>query len=362
MALKIRRHKWALRHDFPLFVARVFDDARRELRSDAAPAKSRGHFDVRHDPFAGTHQTIGDGQLTIHFKFKARFWRIPFDVHLARFRRKARARPKMCRMISICLIGAGGRMGLEIVRALYGDSETQLVSAIGSHRTEGQDAGELAGVGSVGVEIESDLNAALGIAYPDVALDVSVPSAVMGNARVCLEHKTPLVIGATGLSESDLAELDALTKTANVPVLVAPNFAIGAILMMRFAKEAAKYFDNAEILEFHHDKKLDAPSGTAFKTALLMREERGEDFKRVGVDDANAPGARGAEIGGVSIHSIRQPGFLAHQEVIFGMAGQTLHIRHDAISRECYMPGVLLAVKRVRDLAPGAHFGLETIL
>ena len=252
-------------------------------------------------------------------------------------------------------------MGLEIVRALSNDSESQLQSAVG-RSGKGQDVGELAGIGQNSIALQTDLNAAIIKNRADVALDLSVPSAVMANAKTALEHKIPLVIGATGLSESDLAELDSLAKTANVAVLVAPNFAIGAILMMRFAKEAAKYFDNAEILEFHHDKKLDAPSGTAFKTALLMREERGKDFVRVLGDDTNAPGARGGQIGGVSIHSIRQPGFLAHQEVILGMAGQTLHIRHDAISRECYMPGVLLAIKRVRELKAGVHFGLENVM
>lgn len=252
-------------------------------------------------------------------------------------------------------------MGLEIVRALNGDPETQLQSALG-RSLAGEDAGELAGIGANGVALETDLNSVLGAKRPDVALDVSVPGAVMDNARECIKAGVPLVIGATGLSEGDLSVLDALAREALLPILVAPNFAIGAILMMRFAAEAAKYFDNAEILEFHHPKKLDAPSGTAFKTALLMREARGEDFERVGGDDANAPGARGGQIGGVALHSIRQPGFLAHQEVILGMAGQTLHIRHDAISRECYMPGVLLALKKVRDLGAGVHFGLEHVM
>ena len=362
MALEIRRHERAHRHDFAPLASRVFHNALRQTRRDAAAAKRGGHFDVRDNPFLWSHETIGDGQLAIHFALKARFFGIPFDIHLAANARKACARFKMCPMISVCLIGAGGRMGLEIVRALHGDPETQLVSAIGSPRWTAADVGEVAGIEPLGIDIEADLRAALQKNLCDVALDVSVPGAVRDNARTCLECQVPLVIGATGLSENDLAELDALAKQAQVPVLVAPNFAIGVILMMRFAREAAKYFDNAEILEFHHDKKLDAPSGTAFKTALLMREERGEDFVRVGGDDSNAPGARGGSIGGIAIHSIRQPGFLAHQEVIFGMAGQTLHIRHDAISRECYMPGVLLSIKRVRDLKAGVHFGLEWVM
>jgi len=268
----------------------------------------------------------------------------------------------MCGVISVCLIGAAGRMGQEIVRAIAGDADIELERAVGSRRSDGEDVGELAGIGANGVLMEWEIWSALESDSFDVALDVSIPAAVMPNARAVLGARRPLVIGATGVSESDLEELDNLGKAAHVPILVAPNFAIGAVLMMRFAAEAARYFDNAEILEFHHDKKLDAPSGTAWKTALLMREARGEDFKRVGGDDSNAPGVRGGQIGGVAIHSIRQPGFLAHQEVILGMAGQTLHLRHDAISRECYMPGVLLSLHRVRGLAAGVHFGLEAIL
>lgn len=259
------------------------------------------------------------------------------------------------------MIGAGGRMGLEIVRALNTDGETQLQSALGRSHA-GKDVGDMAGTGANGVLLSTDLAATLSEKSPDVVLDVSVPAAVMANAREAIKAHLPLIIGATGLSESDLAVLDALAREAQVPVLIAPNFAIGAILMMRFAAEAAKYFDNAEILEFHHPKKLDAPSGTAFKTALLMREARGEDFEHIGGDDANAPGARGGQIGGIALHSIRQPGFLAHQEVILGMTGQTLHIRHDAITRDCYMPGVLLAIKKVRDLSAGVHFGLEHVM
>ena len=199
-----------------------------------------------------------------------------------------------------------------------------------------------------------------------VAVDLSVPSVVKSNVAAITAAGVAGVVGTTGLTESDLNELDEAAKSANVPLLIAPNFAIGAILMMRFATEAAKYFDSAEIIERHHDKKLDAPSGTAFKTALAMRDSRGEDFISIGGDseaeNSSAVGARGGEIGGVSIHSVRLPGYLAHQEVIFGMAGQTLKIQHDAISRECYMPGVLLAIKKVWELPAGLTFGLEAIL
>lgn len=268
-------------------------------------------------------------------------------------------------MIATLLVGAAGRMGREVVKAVSADTETRLVAAVG-HTSAGRDAGELAGIGNIGLEIQSDLRAAIQDSNADVAVDFSVPSAVKSNISALLDAKIAPVVGATGLSQSDLDEIDKAAKNEGVPVLFAPNFAIGAILMMRFASEAAKYFEMAEILEYHHEKKLDAPSGTAFQTAIQMREAKGEDFVRVGGDsqahNSTAPGARGGEIGGISIHSIRLPGFLAHQEVVFGMAGQTLTIRHDTITRECYMPGVLLAIKRVRDLAPGLHFGLEKVL
>ena len=264
-------------------------------------------------------------------------------------------------MISVSVVGAPGRLGREIVKALALDSQFVLVGAVGRSQS-GRDAGEVAGIETLGVEVESDLTQSLQKSAPDVVVDVSIPAVVKSNALTCLAAKIPLVIGATGLSEPDLAELDAAAKQNQIPVLIAPNFAIGAILMMRFAEQAAKYFDSAEILEFHHEKKLDAPSGTAFKTALLMRESRGKDFVRVGGDDQNAPGARGGEIGGVGIHSVRLPGFLAHQEVVFGLLGQTLTIRHDALSRECYLPGVLLSIRKVRELGAGVTFGLEKVL
>ena len=266
-------------------------------------------------------------------------------------------------MIPVTIIGAAGRMGRETVKAVHADSDIQLVGAVG-RSLAGQDAGEIAGIGPIGVPIGSDINAALQGAR--VAVELSVPAVVKDNVAAILRAGVAGVVGTTGLTESDLAELDEAARAADVPLLIAPNFAIGAILMMRFAAEAAKYFESAEIIERHHEAKLDAPSGTAFKTALAMREAKGEDFARVGGDTAaensSAIGARGGEIGGVSIHSVRLPGYLATQEVVFGMAGQTLTIRHDAIGRECYMPGVLRAIKKVWELPVGLTFGLEAVL
>jgi 4-hydroxy-tetrahydrodipicolinate reductase len=269
-------------------------------------------------------------------------------------------------MIKVLVSGAAGRMGREVVKAVVNDAETELVGAVDRHET-GRDAGELAGVGAQRVLVSSDLAAALSESGANVAVDFSVPSSVRANIQTMLDAGVAPVVGTTGLKEEDLAEIDAASRAAGVPVFIAPNFAIGAILMMRFAADCARLFDSAEIIEYHHDKKVDAPSGTAFKTALLMREARGEqgDFARIGGDEdsegSTAPHARGGEIGGASIHSVRLAGYLAHQEVIFGMAGQTLSIRHDTITRECYMPGVLRAVKAVRGLE-GLTYGLEKIL
>lgn len=255
-------------------------------------------------------------------------------------------------------------MGREVVKAVVNDPDTQLVGAVDKHLV-GKDAGELAGVEAQGVLIAEELGAALRSCGAQVAVDFSTPQAVMVNIAIMVEAGVSPVVGTTGLKEADLSAIDELANSSGVPIFIAPNFAIGAVLMMRFAAECAKIFDSAEIIEYHHDKKLEAPSGTAFKTALVMREARGSDFECVGGDDtadgSAAPGARGGNMGGIPIHSVRLAGYLAHQEVIFGMAGQTLNIRHDTITRECYMPGVLRAVKAVQGLK-GFTYGLDHIL
>lgn len=267
-------------------------------------------------------------------------------------------------MIKVLVSGAAGRMGREVVKAVVGDPDTWLVGAVDRALT-GRDAGELAGVEPLNVFLQNDLGRALRESGAEVAIDFSTPQSVMPNIRAMVEAGVSPVVGTTGLVEEDLAKIDELAKSSGVPIFIAPNFAIGAVLMMRFAAECAKVFEAAEIIEYHHDQKLDAPSGTAFKTALMMREARGEDFHRVGGDTIEegsaAEGARGGTMGGIPIHSVRLAGYLAHQEVIFGMAGQTLTIRHDTITRECYMPGVLRAVKAVRGLS-GLTYGLEKIL
>ena len=267
-------------------------------------------------------------------------------------------------MIKVLVSGAAGRMGREVVKAVAADSEVRLVGAVDKMHV-GEDAGLIAGIADQNVPIVEDLAWALENSEADVAVDFSTPHAVRENIQIMVNAGVSPVIGTTGLKESDLKEIDELARQSNVPVFIAPNFAIGAVLMMRFAAQCAEYFDYAEIIEFHHEKKIEAPSGTAFKTAQVMRESKGEDFVRVGGDDeasgSAAIGARGGQIGGIAIHSVRAPGYFAHQEVICGSDGQTLTIRHDTITRACYMPGVLRAVKKVRGLQ-GLTYGLEHIL
>ena len=171
----------------------------------------------------------------------------------------------------------------------------------------------------------------------DAAVDFTAPGAVLGNARLVLSGEIPCLIGTTGLTDEGLAELDGLARSRGVPCLVVPNFAIGAVLMMRFAEEAGRHLPAAEIIELHHETKLDAPSGTAKATAARMPGE-------------------------VPIHSIRLPGLVAHQQVILGAPGQTLTISHDTTSREAFVPGVLLALERLRSLGPGLTVGLDAVL
>ena len=171
----------------------------------------------------------------------------------------------------------------------------------------------------------------------DAAVDFTRPDAVRGNAERCLDGEIPCVLGTTGLGEEGLRALDALARERGVPCFFAPNFALGAVLMLRFASDAARFLPRAEIVELHHETKLDAPSGTARATAARLP-------------------------GDVPIHSVRLPGLIAHQEVLFGGPGQLLTIRHDTLSREAFVPGILLALERLRDLPPGLTVGLESLL
>lgn len=257
-------------------------------------------------------------------------------------------------LIKVGVTGALGRMGQEVVKAVVKDDETALVCAIDKLET-GKNVFE-------NINIESDIVKSIEVNKPDVIVDFTEPSVVFENAKLYLKNKVKPVIGTTGLTDEQIEELKKLSTENNTGCLIAPNFATGAVLMMMFAKMAAKYFNNAEIIELHHNQKKDAPSGTAIKTAKMMAEAN-SDFKMGNIKDTELiQGARGAEsFGNINIHSVRMPGFVASQEVILGANGQVLTIKHDTSNRECFMPGVILAIKHVykeNDFV----FGLENIL
>ncbi len=260
-------------------------------------------------------------------------------------------------LIRVLVLGAAGRMGREVVRAVSAQDDMAVVAAVDRRRI-GEDAGVVAGVEPISVPIQVSLPEALA-AKADVMVDFTLPDSVLKNVCTALEAGVPCVVGATGLTEAGLGKIAALCQRRGVPALVAPNFAIGAVLMMQFAAQAARYFDSAEIVEMHHEGKLDSPSGTALLTARMMAEAPGS--KLAGRDSSDGRPSRGQAEGAIHVHSIRLPGLLAHQEVILGGLGQTLTIRHDSTSRESYLPGVLMAIRRVRSLR-GLVVGLEKIL
>lgn len=260
--------------------------------------------------------------------------------------------------VRVLVVGAAGRMGREVVRAVCGQADLKLVAAVDRNRV-GQDAGATAGIEPVGIAITESLTRALGEARPDVSVDFTLPGSVMANARAVVAAGVTCVIGASGLTEENLAELAALCEQHRTPAFWAPNFAIGAVLLMQFAAQAARHMEAAEIIELHHAAKLDSPSATAARTAQLMAEAAGTRIAGHPCPDQGP--ARGVRMAGVPIHSVRLPGLMAHQEVILGGLGQTLTLRHDSLSRESFMPGVLLAIRKARQLK-GLVVGLEKLL
>lgn len=261
--------------------------------------------------------------------------------------------------MKVIVSGACGKMGRSVLNAVYQDPQLELVGAV--DLKSGDDVGELIGVSKIGILVKNDLQALIDEVRPDVMVDFTRPSVVFGNACVALKSGVHPVIGTTGLSDESKEELRKLAEANHTSAFIAPNFAIGAVLMMKFAQETAKYLPHVEIIELHHDQKLDAPSGTALRTAELIAEVR-ESMPQGHPDEAEKiKGARGADYDGIHIHSVRLPGYVAHQEVIFGGLGQTLTMRHDSIHRDSFMPGVILACKKVTQLN-GLVCGLEHIL
>lgn len=263
--------------------------------------------------------------------------------------------------LSVVIAGAGGQMGREVVRAVHAAPGMEVVGGV-DPGAAGQDLGELAGLGRWNLPVAARLGEVLQAKSPRAMVDFTVATAAFENALVATRAGVPVVIGTTGLSETEVDDIRRSAEAHGVGVVLAPNFAIGAVLLMQFAEMAARFFPAAEIIELHHEKKKDSPSGTAVATAERIQRGRTEAppadpegaFEKVA-------GSRGGSLTGVHIHSVRLPGLVAHQEVIFGLPGQTLTIRHDSLHRESFMPGVLLAVRRVQRLR-GLVYGLESLL
>jgi len=262
--------------------------------------------------------------------------------------------------IHVAVAGASGRMGREVVKMVL--DEADFVLAAASARSAGPvDAGTFVGKPACGVTFSSTLDEALDSGPIDVLVDFTVPHAVYENAKAAISRGIRPVIGATGLSPEQIDELDKLCKERGIGGLIAPNFSIGAILMMQFAAQASKYFPNLEIIEYHGDQKLDAPSGTSIKTAELISKVREEHRQGNPNEEETIEGARGGYYNGFRIHSVRLPGVFAQQEVIFGAFGQSLKIRHDSYDRAGYMPGVAVAVRKVMGYE-GMIYGFEHLM
>jgi len=244
-------------------------------------------------------------------------------------------------MIKVGVLGAKGRMGTEVCRTVDGADDMVLAAAV--------DVGD----------------ARDGLATADVVVDFTHPGAVMENLRRCVEHGRNTVVGTSGFDDARLAAVRSwLGGAPAVRVLVAPNFSIGAVLMMRFASDAARFFESAEVIELHHAGKADAPSGTASRTASLIASARAKAGLGP-VPDATTTalaGARGADVTGIHVHAVRLAGLVAHQEVLFGGHGEVLTLRHDSLERSSFMPGVLTAIRGIGSLPPGLTVGLDVLL
>ena len=239
-------------------------------------------------------------------------------------------------MIRVTVLGAHGRVGSEVVRGV-------------------EQADDLVLAGAYDVGDDRDLSAT------DVVVDFTHPDAVMANLRACVEAGVHAVVGTTGFDDARLAEVGAMVEGTSVGVLVAPNFGIAAVLMMRFAAEAARWFDSVEVVELHHPGKADAPSGTARRTAELIAAARAGLPAMPDATSSCLDGARGADVAGIRVHSVRLAGLVAHQEVLLGGEGETLTLRHDSYDRRSFVPGVLLGVRGIAG-RPGLTVGLEHLL
>ena len=259
--------------------------------------------------------------------------------------------------LRVAVFGAGGRMGATVCAAVAGDDELELVAAIDPHHA-GFELREVTRDSSLGDVVVSPSAEGMDGDEVDVAIDFTVREGAKKNLDWLAANGVHAVVGTTGFNEKDYDRLRKQFTASNC--IVAPNFAIGAVLMMRFAEMAAPYFESAEVVELHHSQKVDAPSGTAILTAERMAKAS-DDWIEDPTKDEVVEGARGGRQGPIPIHSIRLQGLVAHQEVILGTMGQSLSVRHDSYDRSSFMPGVILATKKVAEL-PGLTVGLDTVL
>lgn len=265
-------------------------------------------------------------------------------------------------MIRVMVNGAGGKMGREVVKAVHNDPDLTLVGGIDPTKAR-EDVGSVAGIEQLGIKMNASIDEVLDTNKPDVIVDFTNPAVIYENAKKMLSAGIHVVIGTTGLTAEQRDELDTIGRSNQANCIVAPNFSLGAVMMMKVSAELAPYFPNVEIIELHHNHKYDAPSGTAILTAKLINDAK--QAAKVTADEdltrESLPGARGAKVDDVTIHSVRLPGYVAHQEVLFGGYDETLTIRHDSLSRLSFMPGVVLACKKISSKT-GLTYGLEHYL
>ncbi|MED1420114.1 4-hydroxy-tetrahydrodipicolinate reductase [Bacillus smithii] len=262
--------------------------------------------------------------------------------------------------IKIIVAGPRGRMGREAVQLIQRTDHFEL-EAVLDYKYNGILLSELEGFQGIDVPVYNDVDECLQKTKADVWIDLTVPEAGFLHTKKALEYGVRPVVGTTGFTEEQLEELKELANSKQIGCIIAPNFAIGAVLMMKFSQMAAKYFSDVEIIELHHDQKLDAPSGTAVKTAQMISTVREQKQQGHPNEKETISGARGANIDGMHIHSVRLPGLIAHQQVMFGSKGQTLTIRHDSYNRASFMSGVKVSVETVTKLNDFVY-GLENIL
>lgn len=262
--------------------------------------------------------------------------------------------------ISVIIAGPRGRMGREAVLLMERTAHFELVAAV-DYKNGGKLISDIEGLPSLDAPIYESLEECLQHVKADVVLDLTTPEVGKKHLHTALVNGVRSVIGTTGFTENEIKELTQIAENKGIGAIIAPNFAIGAVLMMKFAQMAAKYFQDVEVIELHHDRKLDAPSGTALKTVDLIRKEREPKEQGHPNEKEQIQGARGANIDGIHVHSVRLPGLIAHQEVLFGGDGQLLTLRHDSYNRASFMSGVKIAIETVMKVDT-LIYGLENIV